>query len=257
MNRPTLSVVLAVYNEEINLGRCLQAIKSIAQEIVIVDGESTDATVSIAKSFKAKIISTPNQQNFHHMKNLAIASASCDWILQLDADEVVSPELAEEINSIIDDQQSSINGYWVNRRNWFLNRFLTKGGQYPDPTMRLYRRGKGKLPANDVHEQAKVEGQTGYLRNDLLHYRDTSLEKYLQGFNRYSTFIATQLEKTQPKINLTNSINYLFVKPVVIFIKIYIRHRGYVDGFPGFIFAIFSALIQPVAYVKYWQINLK
>ncbi|KKU64800.1 MAG: Glycosyl transferase family 2, partial [Candidatus Amesbacteria bacterium GW2011_GWA1_47_16] len=153
MKKPKLSVVMATFNEESNLARCLESVKAIADEIVIVDGESTDKTVGIAKKFKAKVMITGNPINFHINKNKAIDAAKGEWILQLDADEVVSPELSGEILSVIRGK-SELNGYWINRKNWFLDRFLTKGGQYPDPTLRLYRRGFGRLPEKDVHEQA-------------------------------------------------------------------------------------------------------
>jgi len=243
-----LSVVLATYNEEANLTRCLESVKSIASEIVIADEQSSDKTVAIAKKFGARVISVSHNENFHITKNMAIDAARGNWILQLDADEVVSPELAKEIISVI--KNTEYNGFWLNRKNWFLGRFLTKGGQYPDPTLRLYQRGKGRLLAKDVHEQAVVEGSVGKLKHDLLHYRDTSFTKYLDGFNRYSSFIALQID---PQVNLWQTFNYLVVKPAMTFGKIYFRHRGYVDKFPGLVFALFSGLIYPVAYIKYWQ----
>jgi len=228
---PSLSVVLATYNEEANLARCLESVKDIASEIIIVDGKSTDNTVEIAKKFGAKVISTTNKPNFHINKNLAITAATGGWILQLDADEVVSSDLAAEITTLISNSYqlqaiSSNNGYWVNRRNWFLNRFLLKGGQYHDPTLRLYRKGKGRLPAKDVHEQAIVDGPVGYLKNDLLHYRDKDFSKYQEGFNRYTSFISIQLANQDIPINLLSAINYLFFKPSLTFISIYFRHRG-------------------------------
>src|SRR3989338_11375176 len=119
MKKPKLSVVMATFNEESNLARCLESVKAIADEIVIVDGESTDKTVGIAKKFKAKVMITGNPINFHINKNKAIDAAKGEWILQLDADEVVSPELAREIQSTINDERSTMNGYWLNRKNWF------------------------------------------------------------------------------------------------------------------------------------------
>ena len=204
MSKTKLSVVLATFNEEANIARCLESVKDIANEIVIVDGESTDKTVEIAKKFGARIISTTNKSNFHINKNMAIDAANGDWILQLDVDEVVSPELSLEIKKEIN--YKKYNGYWINRKNWFLTRFLTKGGQYPDPTLRLYRNGKGRLPANDVHEQAEVKGEVGHLKNDLLHYRDTNFEKYMEGFNRYSTIVSMQLADRKININLSRII---------------------------------------------------
>ena len=251
MKNSKLSVVLATYNEEANIAGCLESVKNIADEIIVVDGESTDKTVEIAKKSGARVISTTNKSNFHSNKNMAIDAAKGDWVLQLDADEVVSPELSREIKKEINSKKYS--GYWVNRKNWFLTRFLTKGGQYPDPTLRLYRNGKGRLPANDVHEQAEVKGEVGHLKNDLLHYRDTNFEKYMEGFNRYSTIVSMQLADRKININLSNALLYLFLKPLSTFLKIYFRHRGYVDGMPGFIFALFSGLIHSVAYIKYWQ----
>lgn len=248
-----LSVVLATRNEEVNLGRCLDSVKGITNEIVITDEQSSDKTVAITRKFGAKIISVPHQENFHITKNIAIDAAKGDWILQLDADEVVSPELASEILSTINSKLSTNDGYWINRRNWFLTKFLDKGGQYPDPTLRLYRRGQGRLPAKDVHEQAAVDGPVGHLKHDILHYRDISFEKYLEGFNRYSSFISTQMAENKQPLGIWPAFLYLCIKPLSTFIQIYLRHRGYVDGIPGFIFAMYSGLIYPVAYIKYWQ----
>lgn len=247
-----LSVVLATYNEEANIGRCLEAVKGIADEIIVVDGSSTDKTVQIAKKYGAKITVRENPANFHINKNIAIDAAKGEWILQLDADEVVSPELVKEISYTIN-HKSAFDGYWMNRKNWFLNRFLTKGGQYPDPTLRLYRRGLGRLPAADVHEQATVNGLVSHLQHDLLHYHHTSFSKYMDGFNRYSSFAASQMRDRPEPLGIWPAINYLVIKPIGTFLNIYFRHLGLVDGYPGFVFALFSGLTHAVTYIKYWQ----
>lgn len=247
-----LSVVLAVYNEEANLGDCLEAVKNLTCEIVIVDGGSKDKTLEIAKKYKAKIIKTNNPPIFHVNKNIAIKNAKSDWVLQLDADEIVSKELKEEIKDILKTNPDK-NGYWIPRKNLFLGSFLKKGGQYPDYTLRLYRRGKGRLPGNDVHEQAIVQGKVGFLKNDLLHLRDKNFSIYINRFNRYTDLLATQLKQSGIKINFFSFLSYVFINPVFWFIKSYIRHRGYVDGFPGFIFALFSSLRFPVTYMKLWR----
>lgn len=247
-----LSVVLAVYNEEDNLGSCLESIKELAAEIVIVDGGSTDDTIKIAKSFGARVIQTSNPVVFHINKNKAIDAAAGDWILQLDADERVSPELAKEIRQVIA-KKSNINGYWIPRRNFFLDRFLSKGGQYPDFTLRLYKKGKGRLPAKDIHEQAIVDGPADYLKNNLLHIRDKNFSIYLQRFNRYTGLIADQLMESKVTINPIVFLNYIFVKPLYWFLKVYFRNRAYVDGFPGFVFVLFSSLRFSVAYLKLWS----
>ncbi len=236
-----ISVVLAVFNEEKNLRDCLESVKDLAWEIVVVDGGSKDKTVEIAREFNARIIQTNNPPNFHINKNKAIDGAKGDWILQLDADEILTPQLIEEIKKAVN---LSMDGFWIPRKNFFLGRYLTKGGQYPDYTLRLYRRGKGKLPAKDVHEQAEVIGKMDYLKNDLLHLRDRNFSNYMERFNRYTDLLSTQI------IN-PNFFDYLFIKPIFWFMKSYVRHRGYVDGFPGFIFALFSSFRFSVAYIKH------
>ncbi len=248
-----LSVTLAVHNEEKFLGRCLDAIKGIADEIIIVDGQSEDKTVEIAKKYKAKIFEVKNDPiNFHKQKKLANDKATGDWILQLDADEVVSKELAKEIVDTINSNPMK-NGFWMPRLNYFLGKFLRKGGTYPDYTLRLYRRGKGNLPADNVHEQAKVEGEVGFLKNDLLHYSNPTFGDYIEKrFNRYTDEMAARAKNP-------TFFNYVFLRPLVDknqgFLSIYVRHLGFLDGFPGFIWALFSALHYPIAYFKYLDIK--
>lgn len=246
----TISVVLATLNEEQNLKNCLDSVKDLAWEIVIVDGGSQDKTINIAKVFGVRIIQTTNPPNFHVNKNKAIDAAKGEWVLQLDADEVVSPELAEEIRKVIS-SKSDFSGYWIPRKNFFLGRFLKKGGQYPDYTLRLYRKGFGRLPAKDVHEQAAVEGKVGYLSSDLLHLRDKNFSTYMERFNRYTDLLAIQIKDKGVKKNFFSFFDYIIMKPIFWFIKAYFRHRGYVDSFPGFVFAFFSSLRFPVAYFKF------
>lgn len=242
-----LSVVLAVYNEEKFLNQCLESIVKIADEIVIVDGESTDKTVEIAKKFKARIISRPNNPiNFHLQKKIAIDAAKGDWILQLDADEAVSPALAQEIIKTISSEPVE-NGFWIPRANFFLGRFLRKGGAYPDPTVRLYRRGKGNLPAKSVHEQAMVEGKVGTLKNDLLHYNNPTFGDYIEKrFNRYTDVMAREVSDSF----IANVILRPLFDPNQGFLSIYFRHLGFLDGFPGFVWALFSGLHYPIAFFK-------
>ncbi len=244
-----LSVVLAAYNEEKNLGECLKSVHGLADEIVVVDGGSKDRTVEIAKKYGAKVIITDNPPVFHINKQKAIEAASKDWILQLDADERVTPKLQNEIKATM--QQSDkidVNGYWIPRKNWFLGRFLMKGGQYPDYTLRLYRKGKGYLPCKSVHEQAVVEGKTGYLKNPLIHMADAEFSRYLQRWDRYTDLLAAEI-KDQKKI--FSGLNYLLIAPMKWFLLTYFRHKGFMDSWQGFIFCFFSALRFPVAYIKY------
>lgn len=275
----TLSVVLATYNEEKNLASCLDSIKELADEIVIVDGTSTDKTVEIAKKYNAVIKITTNKKNFHINKQMAIDMATKDWILQLDADEHISKEQIKEIEQILngegsfkedlnlskkyqkgsDENPASINGYWMPRKNMFLGRFLMKGGQYPDYTLRLYRRGKGYLPQKDVHEQAVVEGKVGYMKAALLHYPYENFSHYLRKWNFYNNFFAGQIKEEQSGKNIFQKLFYAFAyliaRPGHWFLITYFRHKGFVDGWQGFVFSLFSALRFPVSYIKSLQLK--
>ncbi len=263
----TLSVVLATYNEEKNLSSCLDSIKDLADEIIIVDGTSSDKTVEIAKKYGAKVKVTTNKPNFHINKQMAIDMATKDWVLQLDADEHVSPELAQEIKEVLEPRPRrsqgndlrgrylDYNGFWMPRKNLFLGRFLLKGGQYPDYTLRFYKNGKGRLPQKDVHEQAEVEGKVGYLKNALLHYSYESFRHYLKKWNLYNDLFATQIREEQKNKNiflkLFYAFAYLVAKPGHWFLTTYFRHKGFMDGWQGFTFSLFSALRFPVSYIKY------
>lgn len=249
-----LSVALATYNEESCIKRCLDSIADIADEIVIVDGQSNDNTIKIVQEYpQAKIISTTNKPMFHLNKQMAIEACHGDWILQLDADEVVSPELKAEILSTI--EHPSADGYWINRRNFFLGHYLTKGGVYPDPTIRLYKNGAGKLPCKDVHEQAEITGTIGHLKTDLLHYADPTFSRYLMRNDRYTALIANELKQSHVSNNPANFIKYFVFKPIHWFLLTFFRHRGYVDGFPGFVFSWYSSLRFPLAYIKLYEMN--
>jgi glycosyltransferase involved in cell wall biosynthesis len=253
----TLSVTLAVYNESKNITRCLKAIEDIADEIVIVDGQSQDDTVALVKKFKkARVISTTNKPMFHTNKQMGIAACKSDWILQLDADEIVTPELKKEIQGFLQKDLNSINenGFWIPRKNYFLGTFLKKGGQYPDPTIRFYKNGKAHLPCKDVHEQAEVEGKIGWLKNDLEHYADTSFSLYLLRANRYTTLLADELKSKKVPVNFSSFIKYYIFLPQWWFLKTFFRHRGYVDGFPGFVFSFYSGLRFAIAYTKYYEL---
>lgn len=245
-----ISVVLATFNEEKNLPECLSSVKGLANEIIVVDGGSGDKTVEIAKSFGAKVIVTDNPPIFHINKQKAIDKATKDWVLQLDADERLTRELADEIKAIIH-SKTSADGYFIPRKNWFLGRYLMKGGQYPDYTLRLYKRGKGRLPQKSVHEQAVVDGSIGYLKHPILHNADPSFRRYLLRFGRYTDLIEKELREKKIGYNPLHAVNNLVFLPTWWFFLTYVRHKGFMDSWQGFIFSLFSSLRFPMAYIKY------
>ncbi|RJR24494.1 glycosyltransferase family 2 protein [Candidatus Microgenomates bacterium] len=261
-SKPELSVALATYNEERILTECLSSIKSIADEIVVVDGSSQDKTVEIARSFGAKVIVEDNKPIFHINKQIAIDECRGDWILQLDADEIVTPELAREIEKIVkaSDNRSLMAdnqpvAFYIKRKKMFLGRFIKKGGQYPDPVIRLFKKGKAFLPCKSVHEQMQVNGETGWLKEPMLHLPTPSFSVYITKDNRYSTLTANEFYDKNLALNAQSFLTYVFVKPFLTFFSLFIRHRGFEDGFPGFVFALFSGLHYVSAYVKYWEMK--
>lgn len=246
-----ISVALAVFNEEKNIKKCLESVSGLASEIVVVDGGSTDNTRKIAEKFQARILGTNNPRIFHINKQKALEMATRKWILQLDADEVISEELKKEIIDLIDD--GSIDGYYIPRKNYFLGSFLTKGGQYPDYTLRLYRNGKAKFPCKSVHEQVTLNGNSTYLKHPLLHFSYQNFSHYLDHFNLYTSIFADELKSNNLQFNSWTFLSYILWQPLIWFIKTFIRHKGYKDGFPGFVFSLFSSLRFPTAYIKYWE----
>jgi glycosyltransferase involved in cell wall biosynthesis len=254
-NKIALSVALAVYNEESNLAACLDTIKDIAQEIVIVDGSSTDKTVEIGKSYGAKVMVEENRTNFHINKAHAINACQGEWILQLDADERVSSMLKGEIQTIINsDPANKPDAYYLKRHNYFLGSWMNKGGMYPDPVIRLFKKGKAHLPEESIHELMTVDGVTGWLDHDLLHYADPKFARYLVRSNRYTTLQAeTWLKENKFGVDPLTAFSFFTVRPLYRFLEIYLRHKGFQDGFPGLVFAFYSGLHLTSSYVKYWE----
>lgn len=277
----TISVVLATYNEEKNIKSCINSVSGWVNEIIIVDEESTDKTREIAKRLGAKVYVEKHEPIFHVTKNKAISRAKSDWILQLDADERVGEAMKKEIMGILsgtyfgyDSWVSPLRmtlglskgpnklekpaaAYWLPRKNFFLGRYLKHTGQYPDPVIRLFQRGKAALPAKDVHEQMEVDGRVGWLKSDLDHYATPSFSRYLLREDRYSSLHAAELRNQKIKITVFNTINYLIYKPASTFISLYFRHRGILDGFPGFVFSLYSGLHHAFSYMKLWEIYKK
>lgn len=283
-----LSVVLATFNEENNIGDCLESIKEIAGEIIIIDGSSTDETREIAKKYGARVIKTDNPPIFHINKQKALKEAQYPWILQLDADERVSPGLTAEIEKVISFSESEIEeyqqnlsnknlfdkhvrllekrdgkigskgeyaGFFVPRLNYFLGKFLRYGGVYPDGVIRLVKNGKAWFPAKDVHEQIVIEGRVGWLQNDLMHYDSPTFKRYIMKNSRYIDLIANDLKESKTGKNLLQGLNYYFVKPLSWFFMTQIRHKGILDGWQGIVFSFFSALRFPRAYWRYLKQN--
>lgn len=281
-----LSVVLATFNEEQNIGPCLESVRDLADEIVVVDGSSTDKTREIAVRFGARVIKTDNPPIFHINKQKALEAATSDWILQLDADERVTPQLAGEIKEVlkmtdeeirkrpvdlkkkelflrhqrliekrdgmIGTKAGKIVAFFIPRKNNFLGKFMTHAGTYPDGVVRLVKNGKAHFPAKSVHEQIQISGRVDWLYNDLIHLSNPTLAEYIAGADKYTNLLADELSQKGAKFNPLLAIYYLLIKPIATFFILFVRHKGILDGIHGFLFSLFSALHYPVAYIKLW-----
>lgn len=250
-----LSVAIATYNEESNVERCLKSVKDWVDQIIIFDGSSTDRTRQLAEKFGAKVFKTTNKPIFHINKQMAIDKCQGAWILQLDADEVVSGELKKEIQSIVK-TGSKHNAFYIPRKNFFLGKWLRKTGQYPDPVIRFFKKGKAKLPCKSVHEQMEVQGETGWLKGHLLHCPYSNFSEYLKKSDRYTTLTAKELLKKGVKPGIVPFLKtyWNFEKT---FWSMFLRHKGFLDGFPGLIFSAYSGLHHISAYVKFWEESKK
>src|SRR3989339_1147143 len=273
-----LSVVLATRNEEENIGRCLESVKTIADEIIIVDEYSKDKTKKIAESFGAKVYLEPHHDIFHITKQIALEKASNEWILQMDADEALTPELSKEIKDVITNKlkqnkpselflrhqmlieerdgkigrdRGEIVGYFIPRRNMFLGKPLIHAGVYPDGVIRLVKNRFARFPQKSVHEQIELDGKVGWLNGDLLHYDSPTLKRYLSRLNRYTDLHAEELKVKKLPNNILSFVKYVFLIPTSKFLTLYFRHLGFLDGVNGFLWSFFSALHFPIAYFKY------
>lgn len=245
-----VSVAIATHNEEENIAACLRAAADIADECIVVDGASTDRTVTIARSLGATVIETTNPQIFHINKQKALDACHGRWILQLDADEIVDRALCEEIRAVIANK-SSCDGYYIPRKNYFIGHWLSKGGQYPDYVIRLFRNGSGSFPQKSVHEQIVISGTVGHLTSALLHYTNRTFADYWRKADTYTTLTAKEYKEKKVPKNIWSAIIYMVIKPVWTCVLLFVRHKGFVDGIWGFLFALFSGLHHAIAYKKY------
>ena len=243
----SLSVVIITLNEEANLLRTLESVKW-ADEIVVLDSGSTDRTREIAQSCHAKFFVAP-WKGFAAQKNSALQKATGEWILSLDADEEVEPALAQEIRELLSKNPAEA-GFWIARKNFFLGRWMRHGGFYPDPKLRLFRRGEGAFEDRLVHEDVRVKGSTGRLRNHLLHHAYPTLESYLDHMNRYSS-LGAQMAVSRRKAEF--SFIDIVVRPGLTFFYNYFVRGGFLDGREGLLLHLYHSHYVSWKYAKAWE----
>jgi glycosyltransferase involved in cell wall biosynthesis len=245
----TLSVCIITLNEEANIVRTLESVRAFAAEIIIVDSGSTDATVALARERGAQVFVEP-WKGFAAQKNSALGKASCDWVLSLDADEEVSPELAASIKELLGCAAPQFAGYAMNRRNLFLGRWIRHSGYYPDPKLRLIRRGAAQFELRAVHEDIKMAGKPGHLDGDLIHHAYPSLESFIEHANRYSSLGAEMVVEQGP---VGFSFFNIVVRPLVRFLYSYLFRLGFLDGREGLLVLMTHAGYVSWKYAKAWE----
>jgi len=247
----TLSIAIITKNEEANLARTLASVRW-ADEIVIVDSGSTDGTAVIAREYGAKFF-VEEWKGFGAQKNSAIAKCSGDWVLALDADEEVSPALAEEIRTLLAGQPQH-DAYFLPRRNFFLGRWMRHGGYYPDPKLRLFRRGSAQFEERAVHETIRPTGTPGRLRGDLLHHAYPTLDAYIEHMNRYSALGAAQaIARGKSSRSLLAFFWNVLVVPIATFKYNYFLRLGFLDGREGFLQHLYHSVYVSWKYAKAWE----
>jgi glycosyltransferase involved in cell wall biosynthesis len=254
---PTLSVAIITLNEEANLARTLASVQ-FAEEIIVLDSGSTDRTIEIAQSFNATVISQP-WRGFAAQKNSVIEKCTGTWVLSLDADEELTPELQTEIRALLRGKPSAA-AYLIRRRNLFLNRWIRHGGYYPDPKLRLFRRHAANFgpPARftdrPVHETIAFDGALETLNADLIHHAYPTIESYIEHMDRYSTLGAQiVISKGQTSRSWLAFYYNILLVPTFTFIYNYIFRLGFLDGREGFLLHLYHSTYTSWKYAKAWQ----
>ena len=250
----TLSVCIITLNEEANIVRTLDSVRAIASEVIVVDSGSTDSTVRLAQERGARVFVEP-WKGFAAQKNSALAKATADWILSLDADEEVSPELASSIRTLLQSGTTApFAGYTMNRRNMYMGRWIKRSGYYPDPKLRLLRRGAAEFELRAVHEDIKMTGKLGHLQGDLIHHAYPTLEGFIEHANRYSSLGAEMVVAEGPAgFSMLNIV----LRPFVRFIYSYFFRLGFLDGREGLLVLMTHAGYVSWKYAKAWELSQK
>ena len=255
---PLLSVAIITLNEEHNLARTLASV-SFADEIIVVDSHSTDRTVEIARGFGAQVF-VRDWPGFAAQKNFAIQQCTGDWILSLDADEEMSPELRTQLQFLLPTYPPA-DAYFIKRRNLFLNRWIKYGGYYPDPKLRLFRRSAANFTVapphfedRPVHETIAFDGESSTLDFDLIHHAYPTLEGYLEHMDRYST-LGAQLLVGQGRTSrgLLAFYTNIFVIPILTFLWNYLFRLGFLDGREGLLLHLYHSTYVSWKYAKAWR----
>ncbi len=243
-----LSVTVIALNEAAHIEACLASV-AWASEILVVDAGSTDGTPDLARAGGARVI-VRDWPGYAVQKNFAAAEARHDWILSIDADERVTPELAAEIQSAVREPTHAA-GYRMPRVTWYLGRWIRTTDWYPDYQLRLYDRGRARWKPRRVHESVSADGPVGQLAHDLQHYAYRDLAHHLETINRYTTLAAEQMYEDGRQAGLFD----LLVHPPAAMLRNYVLRRGFADGLPGVIVSAMNSHYVFLKFAKLWAMR--
>lgn len=245
-----ISLFIIAKNEGDKLEACINSAKDICSEIIVCDSGSTDNTAEIAEKLGAKVIQH-DFIGFADQKNFALDACTGKWALSLDADEILTKELADEIAAISD--ETEYNGFNLHRINYFLGGRMNHSGLNNEYILRLIRVGSGRYRNVLVHEGLEIEGKTAFLKNEMLHFSYCDLENYFVKFNKYTSLAAKDLKAKGKRFSLLGTILRLPFE----FLKRYVIKLGFLDGIRGFIWASCSTFYVFVKYIKLWHLYCK
>lgn len=248
-NKIALSVVVITKNEQNRIRECLKSVYGWANEIVVVDDESTDDTIKIAKEYTDKIFTRKMDIEGKH-RNWAYSKAANEWVLSLDADERVTKELQDEISKTLSDG-TEYAGFSIPRRNYLGDYWIKHGGLYPSGQLRLFKKDKFRYEEVEVHPRVFLDGETGHLKSDIIHYSWRDFGDFLLKLNNQTTLEAKKWINTNRQMSFGRALWRTWDR----FWRTFLRKKAYKDGFIGFMIAYFASLYQIISYAKYWQMK--
>ena len=255
MPKATLAVVMMTKNEETRLPACLDRVAGWADEIVIMDDESADRTVEVARRYGANVFVMPSGEDHFLQWNRGIERATSDWVLHIDADEWVTLPLQQAIDGALRDDQGH-SAFEIMRKNVFLGRPMRHGGWYHRHLI-LFRRDRSRCVGTGIHVRLKVDGTIGFLNADIEHYPFTSIAQFIERQNRYTSVEARVMAAERPGLPMRVVWYQAVVRPLKLFWKFYVKKDGRRDGWVGFVFSALFAFTHSLLWMKYWECRHK
>lgn len=250
MQLNAISAVIICCNEEAKIETALRSLESVVDEIVVVDSGSQDRTLEICRQFQARIC-IKSWAGFREQKQYATDQAGHDWVLSLDADEELSPELQEELVQWKGAGEPESAGYLIPRKAFFMGRWIEHTTWYPNWQLRLFRKSSGKWGGGRVHESFRISGPVGRLHGHLYHYTYSNLSEFLMQLDRFSGLAAADLHDRK----IRAVMGHVVIEPPLVFLKNYLLHAGFLEGKQGLVVSLLASVSHLFKYLKLLELN--